>query len=138
MADRLRLELATPTRLVVAETVDEVVVPGLEGYFGVLPGHAAFLALVGTGEVAFRVGRTERYLAVSGGFAEVGGERVLILADSAERPEEIDVGRARAARDRAESRVGGRSPETVDLPRALAAMARAQARLQVAGRATRT
>jgi F-type H+-transporting ATPase subunit epsilon len=138
MADRLRLDLATPARLVVAETVDEVVVPGLEGYFGVLPGHAPFLALVGTGEVTYRVGRTERYLAVSGGFAEVGAEHVLILADSAERPEDIDVGRARAARERAEGRLAGRSAEAVDLPRTLSALARAQARLQVAGRAPRT
>ena len=137
MADRLRLELATPTRLVAAETVDEIVVPGLSGYFGVLPGHAPLLALVGTGEVMYRVGRAERYLAVSGGFTEVGAGRVLILADSAESPEEIDVARARAARERAESRLAGRAAETVDLPRALTALGRARARLQVAARADR-
>jgi F-type H+-transporting ATPase subunit epsilon len=136
MADRLRLELATPTRLVVGEAVDEAVVPGLEGYFGVLPGHAPFLTLVGTGEVTYRVGRTERHLAVSGGFAEAGPDRVLVLADVAERPEEIDVPRARAARERAERRLSGRPEEEVDLPRALAALERAQARLRVATRTT--
>lgn len=134
MAARLKLELATPTRLVVSEEVDEVVVPGAEGYFGVLPGHAPFLALVGVGEVMYRTGRAERYLAVSGGFAEVGPERVTVLAETAERPEEIDVARARRARERAEGRLGVRGGETVDYPRALAALARAQSRLQVVNR----
>lgn len=134
MADRLRLELATPTRLVVSEEADEVVVPGIDGYFGVLPGHASLLALLGVGEVTYRAGRTERYLAVSGGFAEVGPNRVTILAETAERPEEIDPARARAARERAEGRLAARGGDEVDYPRALSALARAQVRLQVAGR----
>jgi F-type H+-transporting ATPase subunit beta len=134
MADRLRLELATPTRLVVSETADEVVVPGVDGYFGVLPGHAPLLALVGPGEVVYRAGRSERYLAVSGGFAEVGPGHVTILAETAERPEEIDLLRARTARERAEGRLAGRRDEEVDYPRALTALARAQVRLQVGGR----
>ena len=134
MADRLRLELATPTRLVVSEGADEVVVPGLDGHFGVLPGHAALLALVGPGEVMYRAGRSERYLAVRGGFAEVGPDHVTILAETAERPEEIDVSRARTARERAEGRLTGRRDEDVDYSRALQALARAQVRLQVAGR----
>jgi F-type H+-transporting ATPase subunit epsilon len=134
MADRLRLELATPTRLVVSEQADEVVVPGVDGYFGVLPGHAPLLALVGAGEVMYRTGRAERYLAVTGGFAEVGPDRVTILAETAERPDEIDPARARAARQRAEGRLAARGGEEVDYPRALAALARAQARLQVAAR----
>jgi F-type H+-transporting ATPase subunit epsilon len=134
VADRLRLELATPTRLVVSEEAEEVVVPGADGYFGVLPGHAPLLALVGTGEVMYRTGRAEHYLAVSGGFAEVGPDRVTILAESAERPEEIDVARARAARERAESRLAGRGGDDVDYPGELAALERAQIRLQVAQR----
>ena len=134
MAGRLRLELATPTRLVVSEEVDEVVVPGVEGYFGVLPGHAPLLAQVGVGEVMYRAGRTERHLAVSGGFAEVGPDRVTVLAETAERPDELDVGRARRARERAEGRLAPRGGEDVDYPRALAALARAQSRLQVASR----
>ncbi len=134
MADRLRLELATPTRLVVSETADEVVVPGADGYFGVLPGHAPLLALVGVGEVTYRAGRDERYLAVSGGFAEVGPDRVTILADTAERPEETDPARARAAVERAGGRLSARGGEETDYPRALQSLARAQARLQVATR----
>ena len=112
MADRLTLEIATPMRLVVAETVDEVVAPGIEGYFGVLPGHAPFLTTLGIGEVTYRVGQDEHYLALAGGFAEVRNDKVIVLADTAERPE-----------------------ETVDYTRAAAALARALARLQTAGRA---
>ncbi len=138
MPDRLKLELATPTRLVVSEEADEVVVPGADGSFGVLPGHAPLLALLGAGEVTYRVGRTERYLAVSGGFAEVGPDHVTILADTAERPEEIDTARARAARGRAEGRLAARGGDEVDYPRALRALARALARLQIAARPSGT
>jgi F-type H+-transporting ATPase subunit epsilon len=119
---------------VVSETADEVVMPGADGYFGVQPGHAPLLALLRPGEVSFRVGRAEKHVAVSGGFAEVGPDHVTVLADSAERSEEIDVARARAARERAEGRLAGRRDEEVDYPRALAALARAQARLQAAAR----
>ena len=134
MADRLTLEIATPLRLAVAETVDEVVAPGIEGYFGVLPGHAPFLTTLGIGEVMYRAGRDERYLAVAGGFAEVRNDKVIVLADTAERPEEIDRARAEQARERAEQRLSGRSQDDVDFARAAAALARALARLQVAGR----
>jgi F-type H+-transporting ATPase subunit epsilon len=134
MADRLKLEVATPARLVVTAAADEVVIPGVDGYFGVLPGHAALLALLGVGEVTYRTGREERYLAVSGGVAEVEADRVTILAQVAEPPEDIDVARARAARDRAAGRLEGRGGEGTDYPRASAALARAQARLQAAGR----
>ena len=134
MADRLTLEIATPMRLAVAESVDEVVAPGVLGYFGVLPDHAPFLTTLGIGEVMYRVGRDEHYLAVSGGFAEVRNDKVIILADTAERPEEIDRTRAERARERAEGRLAGRSSEEVDFVRAAAALARALARLQSAGR----
>lgn len=130
----LRLELATPIRLVVAEEVAEVVVPGSEGYFGVLPGHAAFLTTLGIGELAYRQAGRERYLAVSGGFAEVGNDKVIVLADTAERPDEIDRERAERARQRAEQRLSGRTQEEIDFTRAAAALARALLRLQVAGR----
>ena len=134
----MRFELATPTRLVVSAEADEVVAPGTEGYFGVLPGHAAFLTTLGAGEVTYRLGREENRLAVIGGFAEVDGERVIILAESAERPEEIDRARAERARQRAEQRLAGKSPqgnaEEIDYARAAAALARALARLQVAAR----
>lgn len=137
MADRLRLEVATPTRLVVSGEADEVVVPGVEGSFGVLPGHAPLLSLIGTGEVTYRLGRDEHYLAVSGGFAEVGGDHVTILAETAEGPEEIDLPRARAASERAEQRLRASTVEETDVDRALAAFARARARLQTAGRRPR-
>lgn len=135
MADRLTLEIATPMRLAVAETADEVVVPGIQGYFGVLPGHAPFLTTLGIGEVMYRVGRDEHTLAVSGGFAEVRNDKVIVLADTAERPEEIDVPRAERAKERAERRLSGRTTEeAIDYARAAAALARAHARLQTAGR----
>src|SRR5512144_1151585 len=106
----MRLELATPTRLLVSSEVEEVVAPGTEGYFGVLPGHAAFLTTLKPGTVTYRSGQTEQQLAVLGGFAEVRAERVVILAENAERPEEIDRERAERARQRAEMRLQGRSP----------------------------
>jgi F-type H+-transporting ATPase subunit epsilon len=131
------LELATPTRLLVSGQVDEVVVPGAEGYFGVLPGHAAFLATLGSGQVTYRIGREEQHLAVHGGFAEVTPERVIILAETAERPEEIDRERAERARQRAEQRLAGRPAEgeahhEIDFEDALAAYQRALTRAMVA------
>ena len=134
MADRLSLEVATPTRLVVAEVVDEVVAPGIEGYFGVLPGHAPFLTTLGIGELTYRQGREERRLAVSGGFAEVRNDKVIVLADTAETPEEIDRERAERARVRAEQRLAGRAQDEVDYVRASCALARALTRLHVASR----
>lgn len=131
---RVRFELAMPNRLVVSEDVDEVVAPGLQGYFGVLPGHVPFLTSLQSGEVSYRIGRTEQYLAVSGGFAEVQGDRVTILAERAERPEEIDRERALRARQRAERRLQGKTQEEIDYTRALTAFSRALARLQVSGR----
>jgi len=134
VAERLTLELATPTRLVVSAEVDEVVAPGSLGYFGVLPGHAPLLATLGIGEVTYRIGRDEHHVAVSGGFAEVRNDKVIILADAAETPADIDRARAERARDRAEARLSGRNQEEIDYARAGAALARALTRLQVAGR----
>lgn len=132
-------ELATPTRMLVTAEVDEVVAPGVEGYFGVLPGHAAFLTTLAPGEVVYRSGQQEHHLAVAGGFAEVRPERVIILAEHAERPEEIDRERAEHARQRAEMRLQGKGPDgsaaEIDFSRALAALARALTRLLVASRA---
>ena len=129
------LELATPTRQLVSEEVEEGVAPGSEGYFGVLPGHAAFLATLGSGEVVYRRGRDEVHLAVHGGFAEVTPERVIILAETAERPDEIDRARAERARQRAEQRMTGRDPDgaegEIDYDDAVAAYQRALTRLLV-------
>jgi F-type H+-transporting ATPase subunit epsilon len=136
----MQLELATPARQLVSTEVDEVVAPGSEGYFGVLPGHAAFLTTLTAGELTYRQGREEQRLVVIGGFAEVNADRVIVLAESAERPEEIDRERAERARQRAEQRLAGRAAggtaEEIDYARALAALARALARLQVASRAS--
>jgi len=136
----VRFELATPTRMLVSADVDEVVAPGVEGYFGVLPGHAALLTTLGSGEVSYRTGKSEQHLLVAGGFAEVQPDRVIILAEVAEAPEEIDRERAERARQRAELRLSGRHPQgfenegEIDYNRALAALARALARIIVAGR----
>ena len=136
----MRFELATPSRMLVSADVDEVVAPGVEGYFGVLPGHAALLTTLGSGEVSYRTGKAERYLLVAGGFAEVQPDRVIILAEVAEAPQEIDLARAERARQRAELRLSGRHPSghedegEIDYNRALAALARALARIMVAGR----
>jgi F-type H+-transporting ATPase subunit epsilon len=136
----VKLELATPTRMLVSGEVDEVVAPGVEGYFGVLPGHAALLTTLGNGAVTYRAGRDEKHLAVLGGFAEVQPDRVIILAEVAEAPEEIDRARAERARQRAELRLSGRHPPghedegEIDYNRALAALERALARIMVADR----
>jgi F-type H+-transporting ATPase subunit epsilon len=130
----LRLEVATPARLLVSEDVDEVVAPGIEGYFGVLPGHAPFLTTLGAGELMYRQSGRESYLAVSGGFAEVRNDKVIVLADAAERPEEIDRARAERAQQLVEQRLAGQAGEDVDYAECAAAAARARARLQVAGR----
>jgi len=136
VAERLTLELATPSRLVVGVEVDEVVIPGSQGYFGVLPGHAPLLATLGIGEVTYRVGREEFHVAAAGGFAEVRNDKVIILADAAETPADIDRARAERSRDRAEARLAGRgaSQEEIDYARAMAALARALIRLQVSSR----
>ena len=128
----LTLEVATPTRLVVADTVDEVVLPGSEGYFGVLPGHAALLATLGVGELMYRKDAAQYHLALTGGFAEVRNDKVIVLAENAERPDEIDRERAQRARERAEQRLAGREGVDIDYARAQVALARALIRLQVA------
>jgi F-type H+-transporting ATPase subunit epsilon len=127
------LRVVTPSRQVVGEDVEEMQAPGLGGYLGILPGHAPLLSELKPGEITYRQGRTSHRLAVSGGFLEVLPEQVTVLAESAERPEEIDVARAQAARDRAEKRLRGSDPE-LDINRATIALARALIRLQVASR----
>jgi F-type H+-transporting ATPase subunit epsilon len=133
--EKLLFELTTPNRLLVSEQVDEVVIPGSLGYFGVLPGHAPFLTTVGIGEVSYRKGREEHYLAVCGGFAEVGPEKVILLTETADLPQEVDRARAERARQRAEERLAGKRSDEIDYARALTALNRALTRLQVASRA---
>ena len=103
MADKFRLDVVTPTRLLLSEDAEEVSAPGIEGEFGVLPGHTPFLTALGVGELMVRQGATVKYLAMCRGFAEVGHDKVTILAEEAEFPHEIDVREAEAARAEAGS-----------------------------------
>ncbi len=127
------LDVVTPDRKLVAEAVDEVILPGTLGYLGVLPGHAPLLTALGIGELFYRQGTARRYLSLAWGFAEILPERVSVLAEIAERAEDIDRDRAQRARERALGRLQGRDPET-DFNRAQVALEKAIVRLQVSGR----
>lgn len=132
LPESLTLDVVTPERRVVEEVVDEVQIPGSQGYFGVLPGHMPLLTLLGTGMLAYRKGISWHYLTAIGGYAEVLPDRVIVLAERSERAEEIDLERARAARQRAEQRLARLHDPEVDWQRAAAALQRALVRLQVA------
>jgi len=135
MAEKqLLLEVVTPDRLVLSTEADVVVCPGVEGQFGVLPGHIPFLSALEIGEMYYRKGAQTEYLAVSGGFAEVTGEKVTIVAESAEKGREIDLERAKRAQERAEKRLAAAKTENIDWARAEAAMRRSLVRTKVAGR----
>jgi F-type H+-transporting ATPase subunit epsilon len=129
----LDLQIVTPDRLVVREQVDEVQIPGSEGYFGVLPGHTPMLAALAVGEMWYRKGAEKTYVALAFGFAEVLPDGVTILAQLAERADEIDVERAEAAVTRAEGRLAGPRSE-IDYERARIALAKSLSRLQVSSR----
>ena len=135
MADTFTLEVVTPARLVVRETVTEAQIPVRGGYIGVLPGHTPLLAEMGIGELSYHAGSRTCSCTAMGGFVEVLADRVIILADSAERAEEIDVPRAQTARDRAQKRLAAPNDPNVDWKRAQVALERAQVRLQVAAKA---
>jgi F-type H+-transporting ATPase subunit epsilon len=124
------LEIVTPDRLLVREQVDEVEIPGSEGYFGVLPGHTPLLAALAVGEMWYRKGQEKTYLSIAYGFAEVLPDRVTILARLAEKAEEIDVERAQSARTRAEERLAHPKPD-MDYDRARVALMKAITRLHV-------
>ena len=130
----IQLQIVSADRSLVNERVDEVEIPGADGYFGVLPGHTPLLALLGAGELWFRQGQEKHYLAIAFGFAEILPDRVTILAEFAERAVEIDVARAEAARKRAEQRMASPVPD-MDWERARVALMKALTRLQVASRA---
>ena len=130
----LTLEIVTPDRALVAEQVDEVEVPGSGGYFGVLPGHAPLLASLQVGELWYRKGQEKYYLAIAFGFVEVLPDKVTVLAQIAERAEDIDLRRAEQAKGRAEERMAGRNPD-IDFERASVAMMKSLIRLHVASRA---
>jgi F-type H+-transporting ATPase subunit epsilon len=135
MADIFTLEVVTPARQVVNEAVNEAQIPVLGGYIGVLPGHTPLLAEMGIGELSYQVGNREFFCTAIGGFVEVLADRVIVLADAAERAEEINVARAEAALGRAQKRLATPNDPNVDWKRAGEALKRAQVRLQVAAKA---
>ena len=127
------LQIVTPDKMLVHDQVDEVEIPGTEGYFGVLPGHTPLLASLAVGELWDRKGQEKTFLSIAFGFSEVLPERVTILAQLAETAEEIDVARAEEARKRAEARLSQAKAE-IDYERARVALMKSVARLQVASR----
>jgi F-type H+-transporting ATPase subunit epsilon len=130
----LQLQIVSADRPLVNERLDEVEIPGADGYFGVLPGHTPLLATLQVGQLWYRQGQETVYLSIAFGFAEVQPDRVTILAEIAERADEIDAARAEAARKRAEERLAKPMAE-IDFERARIAMMKALIRLQVATRA---
>jgi len=137
MADKIRLRVVTPTRLVLDEDVDEVTAHGELGEFGVLPNHIAFLSTLVAGELTYKQGATKRTLAVGGGYAEVLDNVMTGLAPSAEFAGEIDVARAQRAKERAEKQLAQLNQEEKDRQTAETALQRALVRLQVASKETR-
>jgi F-type H+-transporting ATPase subunit epsilon len=134
MADTFTLEVVTPGRKVVHEAVNEAQIPVLGGYIGVLAGHTPLLAEMGIGELSYHVGNRVVSCTAIGGFVEVLADRVIVLADSAERAEEINVARAEASLARAQKRLATPNDPNVDWKRAEESLKRAQVRLQVAAK----
>jgi F-type H+-transporting ATPase subunit epsilon len=133
--DTFTLEVVTPARQVVRETVTEAQIPVRGGYIGVMPGHTPLLAEMGIGELTYRVGNRELSCTSIGGFVEVLADRVIVLADAAERADEIDVARAQAARDGAQKLFANPNDPSVDWNLAQESLERAQVRLEVAAKA---
>ncbi len=128
----LQLDVITPERRLLSEQVDAATVPGLGGELGILPGHTPLISQLQTGVLSYTQGQTTRRLLVSGGFVEVNDDRVSVLADFAEFPEEVDAARARAERDDAERRLSAFTGSPEELAEVRAQLDRAGARLQLA------
>jgi len=133
MADKINLEVITPEKLALRETVDEVVLPGLGGELGILPDHTPLISQLQTGVLTYRQGSEKKLMHVSGGFVEILPDRVSVMSDVAERPEEIDYERALRARERAEKRLTSGGPD-IDPRRAELKLQRAMVRIQLAGK----
>ena len=131
MTDTFQLEIVTPSRLLVKDAAEEVQIPALGGYLGILPGHAPLITELAVGAITYKAGGAEHTLSVAWGFAEVLQDKVTILAEAAERPQEIDIERAQKARDRADQRLKSNDPQ-VDYTRAEDALQRAETRLKIA------
>ena len=132
MADQIQLEVVTPERRVLSEPVNSVTVPGRNGEMQILPGHAALISELKTGVLAYNQDGTTQQLHVSGGFVEVSDDRVSILAEIAERPEEIDAARARLAREHTEKQLSAWSGTEEDFEKARVKLERSMVRLQLA------
>lgn len=130
MADTIKFEVVTPDQLIVSEDVDYVGVPGVQGQFGVLSNHIPFLSALAIGSLYYRKDGQVKYLFVSGGFAEVSPDSLTILAESAEKAEDIDLTRAQKAKERAEARIQ-REKDRVDFARAQVALRRAIERISL-------
>ncbi|TAL26123.1 MAG: F0F1 ATP synthase subunit epsilon [Nitrospirae bacterium] len=130
MENKLKLEIVTPYGLIFSEDVDEVTGAGSEGEFGILPGHVPFVTTLKVGMLIAKTGKESKYFFVNWGYAEIGADKVMVLADSAERSDEIDVERAKAAMKRAEERL--KKAEEIDFHRAEASLERAATRIQIA------
>src|SRR5271170_7425563 len=133
MADTFQLEIVTPEKMVIRDVAEEIQIPGKNGYLGILPGHAPLITELAVGEITYRKSASTHHLAVAWGFAEVLPEKVTILAETAERPEEIDVKRAAEDKRRAEELLKTGTTEE-DFTRAEGKLQRAETRLQVAQR----
>ena len=131
MAETIELEIVTPERLVVKDRAVEIQIPGRNGYLGILPGHAPLITELAVGEIVYANAGVSTHLAVAWGFAEVLPDKVTILAETAERAEDIDVARAEAARDRAQQHIK-QAEDAAAYEEAAQALARAEARLAVA------
>ena len=131
MASEMLLEIVTPDKLVLSQSVDYVGAPGLLGEFGVLPNHIPFLSALGIGSLMYKLGGKNNYIFISGGFAEISGNKVTVLAEVAEKPEDIDLERARKAQERAKARLE-KTKEDIDYARAQAAMQRSFMRMKTA------
>ena len=127
------LEIVTPERVVVSEEVDEVVLPGIEGEFGVLEGHIPFLTTLKVGELVYRIGENSEHLAVTWGYVEVTGDTVKVLVEAAERATEIDLNRAKMAMEQAEKMLTAGKDEP-DYEKATVRLEKAVIRVQVAGK----
>src|SRR5438128_5557573 len=132
MSDQLQLEVVTPERRVLAESVNAVTVPGRGGEMGILPGHAPMISELQTGVLSYNEDGTTFQLHVSGGFVEVNDDRVAVLAEIAEKPEEIDAARARLAREHTEKQLSSWSGSEEDFEKAQAKLERSLVRLQLA------
>jgi len=131
MPDTFQLEIVTPEKKIVDTAAEEIQIPGKNGYLGVLPGHAPLITELAVGEIKYRAEGKEQLLASAWGFAEVLPHKVTILAETVEKPGEIDIERARKAKDRAEERLTS-GDTNVDVERSLNALAKAETRLEVA------